>query len=812
MPRIRIRIGGEDWLLAGPSDVLRLQSAHQAQRILEADPTAAEELFRKLAISHDDTGFTEQDQLTRLAGVLARSEALLVRLDDFRALDAPSVVPLLPPEEPLPVSPKRPVPTSPEGPDTPLTHFIDIIVVGEDLTPPTTGDLELRADGRIRLPWTPINNDKGVFQFVPESSQLLATLRTLSWWKDTSLPAEPTPPVELVEFEDLLFSFNSLVLLPTAGIDPDAPRPELRMFGLGAITAVLRRLAEQPAKLLIAGHTDTLGSAEYNDTLSRERAENVLAVLKGDREAWAAACAVKHYKVDWKTILRWVHDAFGWDCDPGRIDELATEQSSHALESFRLRHAAEAGTEPPTGEICQADWAAFFDMYELALAKALGHEDVADLAERRNTLQFTEPPVLACGERWPRAEPNLDDYASDVNRRVDLWLFREDLPDLGRQPLGADLYGDDARFGPRYIPITPETPDQGFEIAVMDDRHAPLPGATVRVLRNDAVVATLRTNAGGHVWIRPPGRCDVELDGFDVELGYGGPLPLEAEDDKDPHDPDLPRTVTRTSLDGDRPALLIAYPTEPPLLPTPTDAPVSPTSPPEPDPTSPYGPGNPYRYERLSQDGLTGEEFALKQRTYVAHVKKAAAERPFVDDIPSSDLAPVGDPSLGDSSKHRMRKSAAAKVNELLRAARAEWASAKANGEEGAVQTSSIGICSTLRSASTQFSSWDSKFAKYLGQYRQTLDDPNVPCNEIDAPKLAKYIGGKLAAPGYSLHQDGRAIDFMTIYEGKRLEADSSVKAVWMSSWFFYWLHNHATARFGLVPYEKEPWHWSYPG
>ena len=87
-----------------------------------------------------------------------------------------------------------------------------------------------------------------------------------------------------------------------------------------------------------------------------------------------------------------------------------------------------------------------------------------------------------------------------------------------------------------------------------------------------------------------------------------------------------------------------------------------------------------------------------------------------------------------------------------------------------------------------------------------------MPCDQIDAGALAKYIGGKLAAPGYSLHQDGRAIDFMTTYKGKKLDADFSDKSDWVKSWFFHWLCNHATARFGLVPYEKEPWHWSYPG
>jgi outer membrane protein OmpA-like peptidoglycan-associated protein len=70
----------------------------------------------------------------------------------------------------------------------------------------------------------------------------------------------------------MFFNTNKTFLLPTA-------LPSVRK---------LRRLylESSPCKLLVVGHADTRGGAAFNDELSFERAEAIIAYLKDDVEAW----------------------------------------------------------------------------------------------------------------------------------------------------------------------------------------------------------------------------------------------------------------------------------------------------------------------------------------------------------------------------------------------------------------------------------------------------------------------------------------------------------------------------------------------
>jgi LAS superfamily LD-carboxypeptidase LdcB len=66
-----------------------------------------------------------------------------------------------------------------------------------------------------------------------------------------------------------------------------------------------------------------------------------------------------------------------------------------------------------------------------------------------------------------------------------------------------------------------------------------------------------------------------------------------------------------------------------------------------------------------------------------------------------------------------------------------------------------------------------------------------------------------LAAPGYSLHNSGIAIDFRTRQGRHNLGPSTAQIALWNRSWFFRWLSANA-ANFGFAqnPNINEPWHW----
>lgn len=79
---------------------------------------------------------------------------------------------------------------------------------------------------------------------------------------------------------DALFEFNQSTLTPRAEET------------LGALPPMLAQVGKHPAS--IEGHTDSIGSAEYNQTLSEQRAQAVKAWLVG-KQAVPAATPIKGF-------------------------------------------------------------------------------------------------------------------------------------------------------------------------------------------------------------------------------------------------------------------------------------------------------------------------------------------------------------------------------------------------------------------------------------------------------------------------------------------------------------------------------------
>jgi hypothetical protein len=79
---------------------------------------------------------------------------------------------------------------------------------------------------------------------------------------------------------------------------------------------------------------------------------------------------------------------------------------------------------------------------------------------------------------------------------------------------------------------------------------------------------------------------------------------------------------------------------------------------------------------------------------------------------------------------------------------------------------------------------------------------------------MVRYVSPKIAAPGFSNHQAGLAIDFwQERTKGNRIANSTDRAAVqkWRATWFFAWLQANA-ARFQFEEYTREPWHWTYRG
>jgi phosphatidylserine/phosphatidylglycerophosphate/cardiolipin synthase-like enzyme len=198
---------------------------------------------------------------------------------------------------------------------------------------------------------------------------------------------------------------------------------------------------------------------------------------------------------------------------------------------------------------------------------------------------------------------------------------------------------------------------------------------------------------------------------------------------------------------------------------------------------------------------------SFMRATYEAHVARSCRSRAFQPSVPEADLAEV---AKGKS----LRRDAAALAIRMLDDARDALRQAKAAGDAEALATRSFGVSSGYRSALRQYRLWNDRFGGYMADTAQKRTSlPGGPVGDEAAQWLARWIGGWLAAPGFSNHNEGRALDlYCRLTTGKVLTADRADIPRWHSSWLHQWLTANA-AHYDFHPYLKEPWHWEHrPG
>jgi hypothetical protein len=222
--------------------------------------------------------------------------------------------------------------------------------------------------------------------------------------------------------------------------------------------------------------------------------------------------------------------------------------------------------------------------------------------------------------------------------------------------------------------------------------------------------------------------------------------------------------------------------------------------------------------EKLSRGELSDEVYAFKQEVYRRHVARGEQlGRTRVFDLPKDEL------DLIPGTKILMRKDAAQALGGLLDDARADLArdlmAPKGDKETEArraraLRVKELGINNAYRPASQQFAIWDRNFMKY---YDATAKDRAAceggPHGSAAADLLREYIGIRVAAPGFSNHQGGIAVDFALLLKPGGAETQLGPSTAqsdgWKESWFWQWLKKRA-GEFGFVEYQPEEWHWEY--
>lgn len=234
--------------------------------------------------------------------------------------------------------------------------------------------------------------------------------------------------VGLLESGDVHFNLDSALLLPH--LDRAAAQRDV-VSGLAVVVACLLHAKQNPSqKILVAGHTDRSGTDEYNLGLSRLRAENVLALLRGDRERWVATAREKLKVLDIQLLMSWLTRSWGWQCDPGVLDGVNGPRTTAAIRMFQEAYNEHVGGDLTVdGIVGKQSLGAMFDLYMKEIALLAGFEE-SELASTQSGLGFVEPgkEFVGCGEHHPIDPSTESSDRSASDRRVEILFFEPGDP------------------------------------------------------------------------------------------------------------------------------------------------------------------------------------------------------------------------------------------------------------------------------------------------------------------------------------------------------------------------------------------------
>ncbi|MGE5764773.1 MAG: D-alanyl-D-alanine carboxypeptidase family protein, partial [Mycobacterium leprae] len=212
----------------------------------------------------------------------------------------------------------------------------------------------------------------------------------------------------------------------------------------------------------------------------------------------------------------------------------------------------------------------------------------------------------------------------------------------------------------------------------------------------------------------------------------------------------------------------------------------------------------------------TPEQIAFRDRVLQAHIEASRKRKGApIADLTDKDQAPVKGTGIC------MRRDAAGAAERLLSAARAALAEAQRTRHADALKTLAIGAASGYRNRAHQERLWrgyfDGSMRKPKGYYDETAAVRATLPGGAHGDVAVRYmlrtfrIPDRIAAPGYSNHQAGLAIDLLQKrIKGERVFNSTSKRSVkrWEATWLFEWLLANAGA-YGFERYRKEPWHWT---
>jgi outer membrane protein OmpA-like peptidoglycan-associated protein len=260
--------------------------------------------------------------------------------------------------------------------------------------------------------------------------------------------------MHILEMEDVLFHLNSAVMMPenpqgeSSTQGGGAGEEQIKVSGIKALALVFKQFEFDPeVKMVVSGHTDTSGTAEFNFKLSKERALNILYLLykeeeEDSRKKWAEVCYNRQKVEDYQQILTYFEKKLSCGCDPQGIDDTWGDDTKKATENFLIKMGL--GNVKVKAAIYEIEsdqkkrwpvsiWELVYDLYSKELYEVLEITDAELESRRKTSVKFVDDDkkIVACGESFPIDAKEKSNYRSQKNRRVELLFFdKDEAPDL----------------------------------------------------------------------------------------------------------------------------------------------------------------------------------------------------------------------------------------------------------------------------------------------------------------------------------------------------------------------------------------------
>lgn len=236
-----------------------------------------------------------------------------------------------------------------------------------------------------------------------------------------------------LQCQELEFNHDSHLLLPD---------------GLSVLHLVLEHAKAHPdQRLVIAGHTDATGSDERNDALARDRCANILHMLEGDRDAWAASARQSYLHLLETDPAKARRDATFVEDWVGRPTDPPDPAEWEGFKGVAQRHEQQfrgsgLALDRTKGWTDLASWKAVFDFYDDAL------------------LDLVAPPILPAKVRQEAAKKRTDGerltYLAQERKKHDA-ARREALKALRASLRWVDPARKTVGCGERYLKVRTQT-------------------------------------------------------------------------------------------------------------------------------------------------------------------------------------------------------------------------------------------------------------------------------------------------------------------------------------------------------------------